>query len=143
MPARASRDDFAPIIIAAIRAKKQANAKQIRYTAKYPTATEQSAVISPGTKYDEVAVEFAQNGTFFNQSCRPGANAMPEMIAPTSSIIAYINRVDVEFRHDGHAAQHNEQAVPVQQQASYNNQTQNENELSFHYNNESYCMTYK
>lgn len=33
--------------------------------------------------------------------------------------MAYIKRVDVEFRHDGHAAQHNEQAVPVQQQANY------------------------
>lgn len=135
MPARASRDDFAPIIIAAIRAKKQANAKQIRYTAKYPTATEQSAVICPGTKIEEVAVEFAQNGTFFSQSCNPGARAMPDIIAPTSNIMAYINRVDVEFLQLGHAAQHNEQAVPVQQQASYKKIThkQTKKTISYHF----------
>lgn len=45
---------------------------------------------------------------------------MPETMAPTNNMRAYINRVDVELRHDGHAAQHNEQAVPVQQQANYN-----------------------
>lgn len=43
---------------------------------------------------------------------------MPDTMAPTNNIIAYINRVDVEFRHDGHAVQHKEQAVPVQQQAN-------------------------
>lgn len=39
-------------------------------------------------------------------------------MAPNSNMMAYINRVDVEFRHEGHDAQHNEHAVPVQQQAS-------------------------
>lgn len=63
-------------------------------------------------------VAFLQNGTPFSHSWRFGANAMPEIIAPTSSIIAYINRVDVEFRHDGHAAQKHEAAVLVKQQAN-------------------------
>lgn len=67
----------------------------------------------------EVDVEFAQNGTFFSQACNPGANVIADTIAPNSSIIAYIRRVDVEFLHDGHAEQHSEQAVPVQQHASY------------------------
>lgn len=63
-------------------------------------------------------MEFLQNGTPFSQFWRPGANAIPENMAPTRSMIAYIKRVEVEFRHDGHAAQHNEQAELVQQQAN-------------------------
>lgn len=43
---------------------------------------------------------------------------MPALIAPNNSKMAYINRVDVELRHDGHAEQHSEQAVPVQHEAS-------------------------
>lgn len=43
---------------------------------------------------------------------------MPALIAPNNNIIAYINRVDVEFRHDGHAEQHNEHAVPVKHEAN-------------------------
>lgn len=85
----------------------------------YPTATEQSAIYSDGMIYVEVDVEFAQNGTFRRTSCKPGANVMPAAMAPNNNIIAYINRVDVEFLHDGHAAQHNEHAVPVQQQANW------------------------
>lgn len=42
------------------------------------------------------------------------------MIVPTNNIIAYIIRVEVEFRHEGHAEQHNEQAALPQQQASWN-----------------------
>lgn len=68
--------------------------------------------------YAEFAVEFLQNGTCFSQSCSPGASVIPAIIAPNNSIIAYINRVDVEFLHDGQAAQHSEHAVPVQQQAN-------------------------
>jgi hypothetical protein len=41
--------------------------------------------------------------------------------APNNNINAYINRVEVELRHDGQAEQHSEHAVPVQQHASYNN----------------------
>lgn len=85
----------------------------------YPTAIEQSAIYSDGMMYDIVVVEFSQNGTFRSTSCRPGANVMPAAMAPNNSIIAYIKRVDVEFLHDGQAAQHNEHAVPVQQQANY------------------------
>lgn len=33
--------------------------------------------------------------------------------------MAYIKRVEVEFRHDGHAAQQREQAVPEKQQANW------------------------
>lgn len=68
--------------------------------------------------YAEFAVEFAQNGTPFSHSCSPGASVIAETMAPKSNIMAYINRVEVEFLHDGHAEQQSEQAVPVQQQAS-------------------------
>lgn len=71
-----------------------------------------------GITYELVAVEFLQNGTPFNHSCRPGASVIAETIAPKSNITAYIKRDDVEFLHDGHAEQQREQAVPVQQQAS-------------------------
>lgn len=67
---------------------------------------------------DDEAVEFLQNGTPFNHSCKPGAKVIAETIAPNNNIIAYISRVDVEFLHDGHAEQHKEHAVPVQQQAN-------------------------
>ncbi len=85
----------------------------------YPTAAVQSAVYDPGIIKFDAAVEFLQNGTPFSHSCKPGANAMAETIAPNNNIRAYIRRVDVEFLHDGQAEQHNEQAVPVQQQANY------------------------
>lgn len=75
-------------------------------------------VIDSPTNSADVAVEFLQNGTPFNHSWSPGARAMPDTMAPNNNINAYIKRVDVEFRHDGHEAQHNEQAVPVQQQAN-------------------------
>lgn len=67
-----------------------------------------------------LAVELAQNGTPFSHSCNPGVSVMADTIAPKSNMMAYIKRVEVEFLHDGHAEQHSEQAVPVQQQASYN-----------------------
>jgi hypothetical protein len=113
--ARPSLDVFTPIIRRENRTKKQNRAKQILYTAKYPTAWEQSIV---GTTYDAVEVEFTQNGTCFKASCNPGARVMAATIVVANSIIAYIKRVDVLFRHEGHAEQHSEQAVPVQQQAS-------------------------
>lgn len=84
----------------------------------YPTAALQSAVYEPGIIRLDDAVEFLQNGTSFSQSCKPGANVIAETIAPTNNIKAYIRRVDVEFLHDGQAEQHNEHAVPVQQQAN-------------------------
>lgn len=87
----------------------------------YPTATEQSSEYVSGTKYPVLAVEFLQNGTPFSQSWSPGARAMPDTMAPINNINAYIKRDDVELRHDGHAEQHNEQAVPVQQQANFGN----------------------
>lgn len=65
----------------------------------------------------EDAVEFLQNGTLFSHSCKPGAKVIAETIAPNNNMRAYMRRVDVEFLHDGHAEQHNEHAVPVQQQA--------------------------
>ncbi len=43
---------------------------------------------------------------------------MHDMTVPTINMIAYIIRVDVELRHDGQAAQHNEQAALPQHQAS-------------------------
>lgn len=64
-------------------------------------------------------VEFSQNGNFFSQSCNPGSNVIPDKIAPNNNIVAYIKRDDVELRHDGEALQHNEHAVPAQQQADY------------------------
>lgn len=71
-------------------------------------------------------VDPLQNGTPFSQSWRPGAKAMPDTMAPTNNISAYIRREDVEFLHDGQAEQHSEQAVPVQQQANYSDkQTKN------------------
>lgn len=79
---------------------------------------EQSAIYDDGITYDDVAVEFLQNGTSFSQSWSPGARVIPAEMAPNSIIMAYINRVEVEFRHDGQAAQHREHAVPVQQQAN-------------------------
>lgn len=85
----------------------------------YPTAYEQSREYVSGRIFAEVAVEFLQNGTPCSQSWSPGAKAIPDTIAPINNISAYIKREDVEFRHDGHAEQHNEQAVPVQQQANY------------------------
>lgn len=84
----------------------------------YPTAEEQSAVYEAGITYELVAVEFVQNGTPFSHSWRPGASVIAETMAPNRSIMAYIKRVDVEFLHDGHAEQHSEHAVPVQQHAS-------------------------
>lgn len=45
---------------------------------------------------------------------------MQATMVVTNSIKAYIIRVDVEFLHDGHAEQHNEQAALPQQQASLN-----------------------
>lgn len=71
-----------------------------------------------GIRTDDVAVEFAQNGTVRSHSCKPGARAIAHTIIPTRSIKAYIILVDVEFLHDGHAEQQREHAVPVQQQAS-------------------------
>lgn len=73
-----------------------------------------------GTMYAVFAVELVQNGTPFSHSCKPGANVMADTMAPNSNMMAYMRRVDVEFLHDGHAEQHREHAVPVQQQASYN-----------------------
>lgn len=43
---------------------------------------------------------------------------MQATIVPTSNISAYIIRVEVEFRQEGHDAQHNEQAVLPQHHAS-------------------------
>lgn len=36
--------------------------------------------------------------------------------------MAYIKRVEVELRHDGHAAQQREQAAPEKQQANWRNE---------------------
>lgn len=44
---------------------------------------------------------------------------MNPTIAPKTRRRAYIIRADVEFLHDGHAAQQQEAAADVQQQASY------------------------
>lgn len=91
----------------------------VSYSSTYPTAVEQSAVYDDGMMSAEFEVEFAQNGTPFSHSCNPGASVMAETIAPKSNMMAYINRVEVEFLHDGHAEQQSEQAVPVQQHANY------------------------
>lgn len=64
-------------------------------------------------------MEFAQNGRCFSVSCKPGIRVIPATMAPTNNMTAYIIRVEVELRHDGHAEQHSENAVPVQQQAHY------------------------
>lgn len=56
--------------------------------------------------------------TFLKESCNPGDNVIHAAIVPNSSKSAYIIRVEVEFRHDGQALQHNEQAVLPQQHAS-------------------------
>lgn len=56
--------------------------------------------------------------TFFRASASPGDNIIHEATAPKSNMRAYIMRDDVEFLHDGHAAQHKEHAVLPQQQAS-------------------------
>lgn len=69
-------------------------------------------------KSNAFGTESLQNGIFLSQSCKPGANAIAETIAPTNNIRAYMRRVDVEFLHDGQAEQHKEHAVPVQQQAN-------------------------
>ena len=54
--------------------------------------------------------------TFLSRSYRPGASKMQAIITPTSIIIAYAIRVDVEFLHDGQALQQSEHAaVPTQQ----------------------------
>lgn len=42
---------------------------------------------------------------------------MQATMVPSSIIIAYIRRDDVEFLHDGHAAQQRLQAAEPQQQA--------------------------
>lgn len=58
----------------------------------------------------------------FHTDCKkpsnPGASIIQATIVPINNIIAYIIRVEVEFRHDGHAAQHNEQAALPQHHAS-------------------------
>lgn len=43
---------------------------------------------------------------------------MQAATVPSSSITAYMMRVDVELRHDGQAEQHNPQAALPQQHAS-------------------------
>lgn len=43
---------------------------------------------------------------------------MHAVMVPTSNMMAYMSRVEVEFRHDGHAEQHKEHAALPQQQAS-------------------------
>lgn len=45
---------------------------------------------------------------------------MQAVIVPTSNMIAYIMRVEVELRHEGQAVQHNPHAALPQQQASWN-----------------------
>lgn len=82
-------------------------------------ASAQSAVYEPLTNMLVVAVEPLQNGKPCSHSFRPGARVIAETIAPTNNIRAYMRREDVEFLHDGQAEQHNEHAVPVQQQANY------------------------
>jgi hypothetical protein len=44
---------------------------------------------------------------------------MQAAMVPNNSIRAYMILDDVELRHEGHAAQHNEHAVLPQQHASY------------------------
>ena len=56
--------------------------------------------------------------TSFNFCCIPGANMMHDTIEPKSNMIAYIMRVDVEFRHDGIHEQHKLHAALPQQHAS-------------------------
>lgn len=56
--------------------------------------------------------------TFLSASANPGDNMIQAAMAPKSNIRAYIIRDEVEFLHDGQAAQHKEQAVLPQQQAS-------------------------
>lgn len=46
---------------------------------------------------------------------------MHEITVPTSNMMAYIILVEVEFRQEGHDAQHNEQAALPQHHASYKN----------------------
>lgn len=46
---------------------------------------------------------------------------MQETTVPTSNMMAYMILVEVEFRQEGQAAQHNEQAVLPQHHASYKN----------------------
>lgn len=60
MPALGSLEDLTPTIMRAISAKKHVKMKQIRYTAKYPTALSQSITTDSG-KYEPVPLE--QNGT--------------------------------------------------------------------------------
>lgn len=56
--------------------------------------------------------------TFFRVSWRPGAKVMQAVIVPSSNIRAYIMRVLVLLRHDGHCEQHKLHAVPPHIQAS-------------------------
>jgi hypothetical protein len=71
-----------------------------------------------GITIEVVEVELVQNGTFRSRSCRPSDNMIAPVAAPKSSIKAYMMRLDVELRHDGHAVHKQDAAVEVQQQAS-------------------------
>ena len=75
-------------------------------------------MLEAGITYDVVEVEFAQNGTFFNISCRPSESIKAPVAAPKSKRIAYIILEDVEFLQDGQAEHIQLAADAVQQQAS-------------------------
>lgn len=45
---------------------------------------------------------------------------MQAVTVPTSNMMAYMRRDEVELRHDGQAEQHSEQAALPQQQANWN-----------------------
>lgn len=61
------------------------------------------------------------NHTFCKNPFKLGDNIIHETTVPTSNMMAYMILVEVEFRHEGHAAQHNEQAALPQHHASYKN----------------------
>ena len=57
--------------------------------------------------------------TFAKESCNPGDNIIQATAVPSRSIMAYIILVEVEFLHDGQAAQQSWQAAEPQQQANW------------------------
>ena len=60
-----------------------------------------------------------QNGTFCNFASMSGSIMIHPVKVVKTNIKAYMIRVEVEFRHEGHAEQQSEHAAEEQQQASW------------------------
>lgn len=86
-----------------------------------PTIPIEVSHVSSIDKANAVMAPYYKSGpTFLSVSCSPGASVMQAATVPSRSITAYMMRVDVELRQDGHAEQHRPHAALPQQHANCN-----------------------